>query len=66
MSSLRTIGLLMLLAAPSLHTARRRIAHWRALITEEQSSLLLRLDDPGSLLAFAGVTLLEIAANAKR
>jgi hypothetical protein len=53
----------MLLAAPSVLTARTRLAHWRALLFEERSTLRVRIDEPGSLLMVAGITLIELSTQ---
>jgi hypothetical protein len=65
-SRTRSLGLLLLLAAPSVATIARRVAYWRAVIIEEERILWLAIDDPGSTLALAGVVLLELAAELRR
>jgi hypothetical protein len=63
---LRAVGVALLLAAPTVHAARRRMLHWRARLLEEQSSLALSLEDPGSLCALAGIAILEMATGHTR
>ncbi len=63
---LRAAGIALLLVAPTVHNARRRMLHWRAWMFEEQSSMLLTFEDAGSLVAFAGVAALEVAAGIAR
>jgi hypothetical protein len=63
---LRAVGVALLLVAPSVHAARRRMLHWRAWLLEEQSSMALSFEDPGSLCALAGVALLQAATGSTR
>ena len=65
-SRTRSLGLLLLLAAPSVATIARRVARWRAIIMEEERMMWLAFDDPGSTLAVAGIVLLELAAELRR
>jgi hypothetical protein len=61
-SWLRVAGLVALLCAPLVKRVRKRLAHVRALLAEEEADVWRSaIDDQGALLGDAGVALLELA-----
>ena len=56
---LRVAGIVLILAGMSVTVVLERVAHWRALLAESQAKLLVKLEEPGSIVTMAGISLLE-------
>jgi len=63
---LTTIGVALVLVAPSVLTARLRLAHWRARFLEQESSLWIPVDRPHEMMAVAGLALLRLSDDLAR
>jgi len=42
-----------------------RVAHYRARMAEERAKLLVKLEEPGSIITMAGISLLEASDSQK-
>ena len=62
---LRLVGLLLILVGMSVTIVIERVAHYRARVAEERAKLLIKLEEPGSIITMAGISLLEASDSEK-
>ena len=62
---LRLVGLLLILVGMSVTIVIERVADYRARVAEERAKLLIKLEEPGSVITMAGISLLEASDSQK-